>query len=237
VLGLIGPNGAGKTTLFNCISGFARPDHGSIRLDGVDITRRSPERVAASGCNRTFQIVQLVGSLNVIENVMIGLHGQARSTWVQQALRTPGSRREEARLRARARAVLASVGIERLADQPVGPLPFGLKRKVELARALAGDITLLLLDEVSSGLTWAEQTELVELIDGQRRQREFAVVLVSHDMGFVGKICDRVVALSAGRMIANGTHEEVQSDPAVIAAYLEAPTGPADQEDGTRAVG
>jgi branched-chain amino acid transport system ATP-binding protein len=223
VLGLIGPNGSGKTTLFNCVSGFVRPARGSIRLGGEDVTGKPPEAIAGRGCFRTFQLVQLIDTLDVVENVLVGVHTQLRTGWVDHALGSSRSRREASKLRERALIVLEQLGLAGQEHAPILGLPFGIKRKVELARTLVADVRLLLLDEVSSGLNAGEQSELVKLIDHERRQRELSVVVVSHDMSFVDQLCDRVVVLSAGRLIAEGSQAQVQADPAVIAAYLETP--------------
>jgi branched-chain amino acid transport system ATP-binding protein len=223
ILGLIGPNGSGKTTLFNCVSGFSRPQRGRIRLGDEDVTGKPVEAIARRGCFRTFQLVQLVETLTVIENVLVGLHTSLRTGWFEQALTLPRSRREARECRDKALAMLDQLGLGSYADRQITGLPFGVKRKVELARTLVADVRLVLLDEVSSGLTEAEQSELVEVIDRERGSRGMAVVAISHEMGFVDELCDRVIVLNAGRVIAEGTQAEIRSNPAVIAAYLESP--------------
>ncbi len=216
---IIGPNGAGKTTVFNLISGTYLPDGGEIRLRGEDITHLPPHAVAARGIARTFQNLQIFGTLTVLENVMVGAHLHGRTGFLAAALRLPQSRAEEARLRERALAYLDLVGLRGRAEEPAEVLPYGQQRLVEIARALALEPRLLLLDEPAAGLNRAEVEALVDLILAIRG-RGVTVLLVEHDMNLVMGIADRVTVLNYGSKIAEGTPEEVQVDERVVAAYL-----------------
>jgi branched-chain amino acid transport system ATP-binding protein len=216
---LIGPNGAGKTTLFNLITGLLRPDSGLIRFNGRDVTGRRPYQVARAGMSRTFQNPSLFAQLNVLENVMVGRHLQTRSEFWGCALRLPGQRREEQRIRAAALEELEFVGLPHLAEFPSSALTFGQRRMVELARALATHPRLLLLDEPASGLNTGEKRELGVLID-QIRDRGITILLVEHDMSMVMRHSDEILVMHNGTKIAEGAPQEIQSDESVIRVYL-----------------
>jgi branched-chain amino acid transport system ATP-binding protein len=218
VLGVIGPNGAGKTTLFNVISGFVAPDAGSLTWNGSRLPTLRPDRLAHLGIARTLQGVGLFAKLTVLENVMVGAERFRRSRIAGALLGLPASDRDEGALRERAGAVLARLGCEGIADRLPGTLPFAVQKRVALARALASDPQLLLLDEPAGGLGSDELTELGGVI--RRIGAGAAVMLVEHHMDLVMSVCDRVVVLDFGRVIAAGTTDEVKSDPAVLEAYL-----------------
>jgi branched-chain amino acid transport system ATP-binding protein len=216
VTGLIGPNGAGKTTVFNVMSGFIRPDEGSITFDGRPLRRVQTHRLAGMGVARTLQGVGLFASLTALENVMLG--APARGGIVADALGLPWSDRERARLTERATAVMADLGIADDAARLPSELPYPVQKRVALARALVCDPTLLLLDEPAGGIGAGDLAELGRLIRSWVPQR--TVLLVEHHMELVMEVCDLIWVLDAGRVIASGTPDEVRRNPAVLAAYL-----------------
>lgn len=216
---LIGPNGAGKTTLFNLVTGLLTPDRGAVRFKGHVVTGWRPHRVAGMGVSRTFQNPSLFGRMNVLENVMVGGHRSSRSEFLSCALRLPGQRDEEARLCNVALQELEFVGLKHLAGFSAAALTFGQRRMTELARSLATEPEMLLLDEPASGLNTGEKRELAALIQ-RIRQRGITILLVEHDMSMVMKLSDSVVVLHNGAKIAEGTPGEVQSNEKVIRVYL-----------------
>ena len=219
IMGLIGPNGAGKTTLFNVITGAYVADTGKIFLDGTPIRGRRIQEIVRLGISRTFQNVELFESMSVIENIMVGRHVRTRSGFWGAVARTPAGRREERALRDRALALLDFVGLTAQAEQRSGDLPFGWQRLLEIGRALASDPKILLLDEPAAGLNAVETDRLGELI---RNIRDLGVtiMLVEHDMSLTMNVCDRIIVLDQGRMLAEGPPREIQSNKAVMAAYL-----------------
>jgi branched-chain amino acid transport system ATP-binding protein len=219
ICGLIGPNGAGKTTLFDCVSRLTRPRSGRIEVAGHDLLALPAHRVARLGVARTFQHLGLVPSLSVRDNVMLGAQDRAR--FLPAMLRLPSVRAGERALRHRADAVLDRLGLAGLAGHPATGLPYGTLKRVELARALAADPALLMLDEPASGLSHGEVDELADLI--QEIRGDTTVLLVEHHMGMVMRLSETVVVLDFGRVVATGPPAAVQEDPAVIAAYLGAP--------------
>ena len=223
IVGLIGPNGAGKTTLFNCISRLYDPDAGAIRFGGEDLLRLAPSSIARAGIARTFQNLGLFPALTVLENVAVGAHITGKAAFLAVPFRLPGVAREERLLMERSMNALDQLSIAHLADHPAAGLPFGTLKRIELARAIAMEPKLLLLDEPASGLTHSEVDELAELIRRLRDECTLTVLLVEHHMAMVMGISDKVVALDFGRKIAEGTPSAVQADAAVIEAYLGKP--------------
>ena len=220
IVGLIGPNGAGKTTLFNCLSRLYECDRGDIVFQGESLLRVARHRVASLGIGRTFQNLALFRTMSVLANVMVGHHSRMRTGFLRNALRTPETRREEEATRARAEALIRLLDLQGVAQIPVASLPFGTQKRVELARALAAEPQLLLLDEPASGLNHEEVTALGALIRAVRDRLRLTVLLVEHHMSLVMSVSDRVVALNFGRKIAEGTPDEVRAHPEVVQAYL-----------------
>lgn len=216
---LIGPNGAGKTTLFNIICGLLKPEMGSVVFKGKRITSQKPYQIARAGLSRTFQNPSLFLQMNVIENVMVGRHVRSHWEFAACCLRVPGQRKEEKAIREAAMSRLEYVGLAHLASAPAGSLAFGQRRMVELARALATDPELLLLDEPASGLNTKETEDLGKLI-GKIRDDGVTVLLVEHDMSLVMDISEEILVLHNGVAIAEGSPAVVQNDPKVISVYL-----------------
>ncbi len=220
IFALIGPNGAGKTTVFNVLTGLYRAGAGQARFDGHDLLACAPHAVARLGVARTFQNTEVFRGLSALDNVLIGAHARLRGHVIAAALGLPGVRREEARARDRARALLGRVGLGDVAGRDAAGLPLGLQKRVELARALALEPRLLLLDEPAGGLNPTETQELMRLIKSLRDDDRLTILLVEHNMELVMGVSDRVAVLQHGRRLAEGTPAEVSRDPAVVAAYL-----------------
>ena len=220
IVALIGPNGAGKTTAFNMITGVYTPTEGSVNLSGRNITGMRPDRIAAAGIARTFQNIRLFKALTVLDNVVIAQHLRLTSSWVGAVLRSPRYRKENAQMYARAKDLLTYMGLWEVRGEIASSLPYGMQRKLEIARALATQPTLLLLDEPAAGMNPAESAELTELIRGIRDQFHLTVLLIEHHMDVVMDISDRIYVLNYGSLIAEGTPAQIQSNEDVIHAYL-----------------
>lgn len=225
ISGLIGPNGAGKTTMFNCITRLYKPDRGRITFAGENLLRTSAYRVASKGIARTFQNLALIPGMSVLENVLIGAHSTLRADPVSSALRLPHVRNEERQARERACEIIDYLRLASVRDRPVGILPYGVQKRVETARALAGHPRLLLLDEPAGGLSHDEVLALAHEIREIRARFDLTILLVEHHMSLVMGVSDQVAVLDFGRRIALGTPDEVRSNPAVIEAYLGDSTG------------
>ena len=219
ITGVIGPNGAGKTTLFNIISGIYRQTSGTIVFDGKDVSGLPPEVLAKRGLVRTFQNVELFAQMTVLENAMVGLHTKSHSGIFSCMFKTPGNLREERRIRKQALQWLEFTGIADLADLKAGNLAFGKGRMLEIARAMALEPRIILMDEPAAGLNNRETSELASLIR-KIRESGVTVVLVEHDMELVMDVCDSILVLNLGRRLAEGTPREIQENQTVIAAYL-----------------
>ena len=220
IVALIGPNGAGKTTAFNMITGVYTPTEGSVTLSGRSITGMRPDRIAAAGIARTFQNIRLFKALTVLDNVVIAQHLRLTSSWVGAVLRSPRYRKENAQMYARAKELLTYMGLWEVRGEIASSLPYGMQRKLEIARALATQPTLLLLDEPAAGMNPAESAELTELIRGIRDRFHLTVLLIEHHMDVVMDISDRIYVLNYGSLIAEGTPAQIQSNEDVIHAYL-----------------
>ena len=220
IVGLIGPNGAGKTTLFNCVSRLYECERGGIRFDGHELLSIPRHRVAALGIGRTFQNLALFRTMSVLDNVMVGRHCRSRGGFFANALRLPFAVESDREAKERALALLALLDLEAVAQTRVSELPFGTQKRVELARALASEPKLLLLDEPASGLNHEEVGRLGALIRDVRDKLRLTVLLVEHHMNLVMSISDWVVALNFGKRIAQGAPAEVRSHPELVRAYL-----------------
>ncbi|HMG41283.1 MAG TPA: ABC transporter ATP-binding protein [Acidimicrobiales bacterium] len=223
ICALIGPNGAGKTTLFNVVSRLYEPDQGAVTFDGQDLLAVPAHRIVGSGIARTFQNVALFPSMTVLENVMTGAHERGHTGFVNAIFRI-GAAREDRAQRRQGLDLLEQLELAHLAHRPTAGLPFGTLKRIELARALAAEPKLLMLDEPANGLTHGEVDELVETIRGIRDQFDLTILLVEHHMSMVMALSEHIVVLDFGRKIAEGTAEAVRNDPVVIEAYLGAPT-------------
>ena len=217
---IIGPNGAGKTTIFNLVSRINDPTAGSIHFDGRDITRVAANQVASLGIARTFQNIELFDNANVMQNILVGCHVRVATSLWSEILRLPSFTRQEVEARKEVEKIMDFLGLDRYRDSTVGSLPYGVRKMVELGRALAVSPRLLLLDEPSSGLNVEETNSIGAWIRDIRDVLGVTILMVEHDMRLVSAVSDRVMALNYGRLLAIGTAAQVQRDPAVISAYL-----------------
>jgi len=220
LVALIGPNGAGKTSLFNCLNGVYRPQTGSIRLSGRDLVGKRPARIARLGIARTFQNLALFTNLDVIENLMLGRHHLMRTGLLAGAVWVGRAKNEEIANRLACYEIAEFLGLDIYTGMPVGLLPYGVQKRIELGRALAMEPTLMLLDEPVAGMNHEETEAMGVLIQQIRAERDMAILLVEHDMALVMGIADRVIVLNFGEVIAEGSPAEVSTHPEVITAYL-----------------
>ncbi len=218
--GLIGPNGAGKTTIFNMLTGVYKPDTGSIILDGVNLTKLSTIEANHAGIARTFQNIRLFKELTVIDNVKVGLHNHHKYSTFEGIFRFPKYFKVEKEIEEKALELLKVMGLENERDVTAANLPYGKQRKLEIARALATDPKLLLLDEPAAGMNPNETAELMDTIRFVRENFDMTILLIEHDMKLVSGICEEVTVLNFGQVLAQGNTSEVLNDPAVITAYL-----------------
>ncbi len=221
ITALIGPNGAGKSTLINCVSGIVPGDSGKIIFQGRDIAAMEPHQIACQGISRTFQNLRIVPGLSVLDNVLCGLTVQANASFIRAMLRPPSIRRQERYLRLKALDVLDTFGMTEKATLPMDSLPYGDKKRVELARAFAASPELVLLDEPVAGLN-PEETAEIGILIMRMRNNGHTVLIVEHDMDLVMDISDSVVVLDSGKCIAKGTPDEIRVNPLVLTAYLGA---------------
>ena len=220
IAGLIGPNGAGKTTVFNLLTKVYQPTRGTILLDGMDTSGKSTYQINRMGIARTFQNIRLFGNLSVEDNVKIGLHNQKQYSALEGVLRLPNYWKQEKAAHERALELLSIFDMQDLASHQAGSLPYGAQRRLEIVRALATNPKLLLLDEPAAGMNPSETVELMENIVKIRDTFQIAIMLIEHDMNLVMGICEGIAVLNFGQIIAKGTAQEIQSNPAVIEAYL-----------------
>ena len=221
IVSIIGPNGAGKTTFFNMLTGLYRPTAGSVTFDARDITAARPDQIVELGMARTFQNIRLFGTMSALENVLVGQHSRTSAGLIRSILRTPSQRREEREAREKARETLRYVGLqERVFDEISINLSYGDQRRLEIARALASDPKLLLLDEPTAGMNPQESSRLTDFMRQLRDERGITILLIEHDMKVVMDVSERITVLDHGEKIAEGPPEQVRNDPRVVEAYL-----------------
>ncbi len=220
VFTIVGPNGAGKSTIFNMISRFYQPSSGSIHFDGQDITAMRPDQIAPLGIARTFQNIELFEHSTVMHNLLVGQHARRGTHWLSNVFFLPDTRRDELRMREKAEQVIDFLDLQSYRDKLIAGLPYGVRKVVEIARGLASEPRLLLLDEPASGLSVEETQDMAFWIEDMKKDLGITILMVEHDMSLVTQVSDRVLAIADGRPLAMGTSAEVQNHPDVIAAYL-----------------
>jgi branched-chain amino acid transport system ATP-binding protein len=220
VLAIIGPNGAGKTCVFNCINGFYKPHAGRIYYGDVEITKLRPDKIANMGIARTFQNIQLFTGLSTVDNLMAGRHIRMRNNWIHGALFYGLARKEEVENREFVEKIIDFLELEAVRKEAIGAVPYGLRKRVDLGRALAQEPRVLLLDEPMAGMNAEEKEDIARFVVDIFELRKIPIVLVEHDMGVVMDIADRIVVLNFGEVIAEGSPEEIKANPEVIEAYL-----------------
>lgn len=220
ISGLIGPNGAGKTTIFNLLTSVYQPTRGSILIKGIDTKGMTTSKVNKLGIARTFQNIRLFDDMTALDNVKVGMHNEIKCSFLASLLHLPSYYSAERKANERAMELLTFMGLEDLADQKAGSLPYGVQRRLEICRALASNPAIILLDEPAAGMNPSETTELMHQIRRIRDTFQIAIFLIEHDMNLVMNVCEGIAVVNYGKIIAKGTPEEIRNDPAVIEAYL-----------------
>ena len=220
ISGLIGPNGAGKTTIFNLLTSVYQPTRGSILVKGIDTKGMDTAKVNKLGVARTFQNIRLFGDMTALDNVKVGMHNEIKCSFLESVFRLPGYFKAEKKANAKAMELLEFMGLADIADQKAGSLPYGVQRRLEIARALASNPAIILLDEPAAGMNPSETTELMHQIRRIRDHFQIAIFLIEHDMSLVMNVCEGIVVVNYGKIIAKGTPDEIKNNPAVIEAYL-----------------
>ena len=220
ISGLIGPNGAGKTTIFNLLTSVYQPTRGSILLKGIDTKGMNTAKVNKMGIARTFQNIRLFNDMTALDNVKVGMHNEIKCSFFSSLLRLPGYFKAEKKANAKAMELLDFMGLADIADQKAGSLPYGVQRRLEICRALASNPAIILLDEPAAGMNPSETAELMHQIRRIRDTFQIAIFLIEHDMNLVMNVCEGIVVVNYGKIIAKGTPEEIKNNPAVIEAYL-----------------
>ena len=220
ISGLIGPNGAGKTTIFNLLTSVYQPTRGSILVKGIDTKGMDTAKVNRLGVARTFQNIRLFGDMTALDNVKVGMHNEIRCSFLSSLLHLPGFYKAEKKANQKAMELLEFMGLADIADQKAGSLPYGVQRRLEIARALASNPAIILLDEPAAGMNPSETTELMHQIRRIRDHFQIAIFLIEHDMNLVMNVCEGIVVVNYGKIIAKGTPDEIKNNPAVIEAYL-----------------
>ena len=220
ISGLIGPNGAGKTTIFNLLTSVYQPTRGSILLNGIDTKGMTTAKVNKLGIARTFQNIRLFSDMSALDNVKVGMHNSIKCSFASSVLRLPGYYKSEKLANEKALELMDFMGLADVADAKAGSLPYGVQRRLEIVRALATDPSIILLDEPAAGMNPSETAELMHQIRRIRDTFQIAIFLIEHDMNLVMGVCEGIVVVNYGRIIAKGTPEQIREDPAVIEAYL-----------------